>query len=270
VAVNCAALPQHLVENILFGHVQGAFAGAERTCAGKFQQADGGTLFLDDLGELPLKVQAKLLRAIESRYIEPLGSEKPVQVNVRVIAATNRSLERAMQEGVFRRDLYYRFADVIYLPPLRERRGDIPLIALAMLDRLNKGLATPRRLSQAALEKLRKAYWHGNVRDLQNVIERAALTSNSPVIEPEDLVLRESFANPELISIPEPYEGFSMEAYLSRVRKMLIQRALTIADENKSQAARLLGVSPQAVHKHLKVQKAREERIERTEDEESR
>jgi transcriptional regulator with PAS, ATPase and Fis domain len=258
ITVNCSTLPPDLAESILFGHVQGSFTGAGRDHLGKFQQADGGTLYLEDLGELSLPAQAKLLRAMETQVIEPLGSESPVSINVRVIGATNRGLQQDIREGSFRRDLYYRFADEIHLLPLRERRGDIPRIALAMLDRLNSSFAEPRRLSQSALEKLRKAYWHGNVRDLQNVIERAALTCNAPVIEPEHLVLRESFANPELISIPEPYEGFSMEDYLSRVRRMLIQRSLKIAGNNKSQAARLLGVTPQAVHKYLKLRREKE------------
>lgn len=253
VALNCAAIPENLVESILFGHKKGAFTGAASDQPGKFDLADKGTLFLDELAELPTPTQAKLLRILQDGLIEPVGAKTPHKVNVRIVAATNKNIGRAIKQGKFREDLYYRLnVGEIALPPLRDRRSDIPKIALSILDRINATLRAPKRLSQAALARLQAHAWPGNVRDLQNVIERSARLSRSEILDADDLLITEpvTYADP-LEALPEPHPGFSMEEYLGSARKQLFLRAMEIAKGNQSEAARLLGVSPQAVHKFL-------------------
>lgn len=253
VPLNCASIPKELAESILFGHKKGSFTGALTDQTGKFEQADGGTLFLDELGELPLAAQAKLLRVLQDGMVEPIGARKARKVSVRVIAATNQNLAKAIRQKTFREDLYYRLnVGEIYLPALRERRSDIPKIALHVLDRINTTLRKPKRLSQAALARLQGQAWPGNVRDLQNVIERSARLTREEVIDASDLIISEPIAvDDPLSTLPEPAEGFSMEEFLSSARKQLVLKAMDAAGGNQSEAARLLGVSPQAVHKYL-------------------
>ncbi|WJW74725.1 sigma 54-interacting transcriptional regulator [Thiohalobacter sp. IOR34] len=257
VAINCAATPKDLVESILFGHRKGSFTGAISDQEGKFAQADGGTLFLDELGELPLETQAKLLRVVQEGQIEPVGAGKPIDVDVRLIAATNANLARAIRRGKFREDLYYRLnVGEIRLPALRHRRSDIPKLALAVLDRVNASLKQPKRLTTAALQRLQAHDWPGNIRDLSNVIERSARLARSPVLDADDLLLSEPVGHADpLAALPEPVEGFSLEEFLSSARKQLVLRALEISQGNQSEAARLLGVTPQAVHKFLRKTK---------------
>lgn len=257
VPLNCAAIPKDLVESILFGHKKGAFTGAVSDQIGKFDQADDGTLFLDELAELPLSTQAKLLRVFQDGLVEPLGEKKPHKVNVRVIAATNKSLGESIRAGQFREDLYYRLnVGEIKLPALRERKSDIPKIALHVLDRVNAGLKKPKRLSPSALSRLQSHSWPGNVRDLENVIERSVLLAKHDLLEADDLLISEpvTYADP-LAGLPEPDEGFSIEEYLASARKQLILRALESANGNQSEAARLLGITPQAVHKFTQTAK---------------
>jgi transcriptional regulator with PAS, ATPase and Fis domain len=253
VPLNCAAIPKDLVESLLFGHKRGAFTGAMSDQIGKFDQADGGTLFLDELTELPLPTQAKLLRVLQDGVVEPLGAKKPHKVNVRIIAATNQDVRRAIRQGRFREDFYYRLnVGEIRLPPLRDRRSDIPTIALQVLDRVNATLRKPKRLSPDALARLQSHAWPGNVRDLQNVIERSVRLARRDVLEADDLIVGEPLVPPDpLASLPEPHEGFSLEQYLVSARKQLILHALETAKGNQSEAARLLGITPQAVHKFL-------------------
>ncbi len=177
IQVNCGALPASLIESELFGHVRGAFTGAQSARKGRFELADGGTLFLDEIGELPLDLQPKLLRALQEREIEPLGAEKPRKVDVRLLAATNRDLEREVVEGRFRQDLFYRLSVFpILLPPLRERPEDIEALAESFLERFGKeNRRTPPRLGREALKRLRAYRWPGNVRELFNILERAAI-----------------------------------------------------------------------------------------------
>lgn len=257
VPVNCAALPDSLAESLLFGHRKGAFTGAMQRQTGKFQLADNGILFLDELAELSLKVQAKLLRVLEDGLVEPLGATSPTKVNVRVVAATNRDLQQEVVLGNFREDLYYRLrVGEIWLPPLRERRTDIPKIALHFLERVNQNLKIPRRLSKEALDYLQRQTWPGNVRDLQNVIERTAMLSRRRVIEPTDLSRHPAIDvryQGDGSNLPELREGFSLEGHLSDVRRRLIEKALDLSNGNQSEAARLLGVTPQAVHKYVKT-----------------
>jgi len=253
VPINCAALPQELVESMLFGHKRGAFTGAMSDQKGKFDVADRGTLFLDELAELPLSTQAKLLRVLQDGVVEPLGSASSHHVNVRIIAATNHDLQQAILHRKFREDLYYRLnVGEIHVPPLRERRSDIPKIALHVLDRVNAGLRRPRHLAPSALWRLQHHSWPGNVRDLQNVIERSLRLATKDVLEADDLLISELLvATDPLARLPAPGAGFSLEEYVASARKQLILRALEMADGNQSAAARLLGISPQAVHKFL-------------------
>ena len=256
IPVNCGAIPAELVESLLFGHVKGAFTGALRDQAGKFTQAHSGTLFLDELGELPPAAQVKLLRVLQDGVVEPLGAGKGQQVDVRLIAATNKDLRRAVREGQFREDLYYRLnVGEIQLSPLRERRSDIPKLALHVLDRLNARLKRPKRLTPAALSRLQGQAWPGNVRDLENALERSALLSNKDLLDADDLQIAEplSAADP-LDHLPEPQPGFSLEDFLRQTRQQLLLRALELSLGNQTAAARLLGMSPQAVHKFVQEQ----------------
>jgi DNA-binding NtrC family response regulator len=254
VPVNCAAIPSDLAESLLFGHKKGAFTGAISDQTGKFDLADTGTLFLDELAELPQSAQAKLLRVLQDGLVEPLGAKRAHKVNVRVIAATNRDLRKAIQKGRFREDLYYRLnVGEIRLPPLRERRSDIAKMALHLLDRVNATLRRPKRLSPSALTRLQNHSWPGNVRDLENVIERSVRLVRQDILDADDLIISELVTRADsLAALPEPSEGFSMDEYLTSVRKQLILRALETARGNQSEAARLLGVTPQAVHKFLR------------------
>ena len=258
IPLNCAALPKELVESALFGHKKGAFTGAIADQIGKFDQSNGGTLFLDELGELSLGTQAKLLRVLQDGLIEPIGAKQPHKVDVRVIAATNKDVRRAIKEGQFRSDLYYRLnVGQIHLPSLRERRTDIPKLALHMLDRLNAGLKRPKRFSPEALSRLQSHSWPGNVRDLENCLERSARLAKQDVLEADDLLISEpvAYADP-LAALPEPSDGFSIEDFLTSARKQLMLKAIDMAEGNQSEAARLLGVSPQAVHKFLQSTRA--------------
>jgi transcriptional regulator with PAS, ATPase and Fis domain len=254
VAINCAAIPEDLVESVLFGHRKGAFTGAVRDQQGKFDLANGGTLFLDELAELPLPAQAKLLRILQDGMVEPVGADRPHEVDVRVVAATNRNVAKAIKSGEFREDLYYRLnVGEIMLPPLRDRRSDIPKLALQVLDRVNATMRSPRRLSQDALARLQSHPWPGNVRDLQNVIERSVRLCRTPVLDAEDLLISEPVTHADpLDALPEPQPGFSLDGFITSARKQLILRAIEIANGNQSEAARLLGISPQAVSKFLR------------------
>ncbi len=254
VALNCAAIPPDLVESILFGHKKGAFTGATSNQTGKFDLADGGTLFLDEVAELPMPMQAKLLRVLQDGMVESIGEPKPHQVNVRIVAATNRDVAQSIKKEKFREDLYYRLnVGEVILPPLRERRSDIPKLALHVLDRVNATMRSPRRLSQEALARLQSHAWPGNVRDLENVIERSVRLSRDSVLAADDLLISEpvSYADP-LDTLPEPQPGFALDEFLSSARKQLILRAVEIAGGNQSEAARLLGMTPQAVSKFMK------------------
>jgi formate hydrogenlyase transcriptional activator len=196
VKVNCSAISAGLVESELFGHVKGAFTGAFERRIGRFELADGGTIFLDEVGELPLETQVKLLRVLQEREFEPVGSNRSVCVDVRIIAATNRNLQESISAGSFRSDLYYRLnVFPLEVPPLRERRSDIPQLAMFFLSRYSRNLGKKiEGISAAATEKLTNYYWPGNIRELQNVIERSLILSQGPILELES----------DLISVPAP------------------------------------------------------------------
>ncbi len=243
IAVSCSALTDTLLESELFGHEKGAFTGAHRTRPGRFELADGGTLFLDEVGEMSPGVQVKLLRVLQERNFERVGGTHQLQVDVRVIAATNRDLGQAVECGSFRRDLFYRLnVFPITLPPLRERPEDIPLLAQHFLSRFSSEMGKPiDAISEAAMSYLQHHPWPGNVRELQNVMERAVILAENPRITPRDLVIPGQAAQPLDVSIPP--QGISLEALENR----LIKKALEIARGNQSQAARLLGLTRHAL-----------------------
>jgi len=253
VAVNCASIPDTLAEDYLFGHAKGAFSGATGERKGMFESADRSTLFLDEIAELPLEIQAKLLRVIQDSVVQRLGTTAPRKVNVRIIAATNRDLQKEVAAGRFREDLYFRLEVVqIQLPALRERRGEIADLALALLRQINLRRLRPRQLTTGALLRLEQYHWPGNVRQLSNVLERSVLYARNDVIQPEDLIINENQHDNALSArLPEPFAGFKIEDFLTEVREVLFIKALEACNGNQTEAAERLGVSKQAVSKFL-------------------
>jgi two-component system response regulator PilR (NtrC family) len=254
VCVNCAAIPKELAESYLFGHMKGAFTGATVDKKGMFEHAHESTLFLDEIADLTLEVQAKLLRVIQDGVVLRVGSMTPRQVDVRIVAATNRDLRSDVAAGRFREDLYFRLEVVqIKLPALRDRRHEIPELALALLKRINQRRQRPHQLSKAALQRLESYAWPGNVRQLSNVLERSVLYARADVVDADDLLIADddSPAQDSLAKLPEPSQGFKIEDYLSQARKQLFLRALEKCNGNQSEAAALLGVSRQAVSKFV-------------------
>lgn len=257
VVVNCAAIPENLVESTLFGHVKGAFTDAQKDRPGKFEAADGGTLFLDEIGDLPLPAQAKLLRVLEDGEVDRVGSDKPVKVDVRIVAATNKKLGEAIAAKRFRDDLFFRLNSAeIRLPALRERRSDIPRIALRLLEGFNRNSRRQRQLSVDALIRLQGYDWPGNVRDLRTVITRAVMFSGGrDVLGPEDIRFDDTLTPDPFAYLPEPHEGFDIRQYMDEVRRRLFEKALKIAGNNQSQAAKFLSVKPQAVSGYVNEQR---------------
>jgi DNA-binding NtrC family response regulator len=228
IKVNCAAIPEQLLESELFGHVRGAFTGALKDRQGRFELADGGTIFLDEIGDLPPQIQSKLLRVLQTKDFERVGDNKTVKVDVRVISATNRNLDEALREGSFREDLFYRLNGVrIKLPPLRERPEDINLLVQYFLKKRSKDI--PIEISPKA-DKILNAYrWSGNVRELENVIERAALLATNGIIDVQHL--------PEEINAKSDNQALSLE----EMEKVQIKKVLQMA-KDYDEAARILGV----------------------------
>ena len=255
VTINCAAIPPELAESFLFGHLKGSFTGASHDQKGKFEQANGTTLFLDELGELSAAVQAKLLKVIEDGKVEPVGANSARTVSVRIVAATNRNLQEEVAAGRFRKDLYYRLSVVpIPLPPLRERPGEVARLAVELLKRINERYRKQRCLSKEALYRLEQHIWPGNVRELSNVLERSVLYSRSEVLGPDDLTIEAAPTADPLAGLPVPEAGFSMDKFLKQARRQLILRAMERSNGNQSAAAELLGISKQAVSKALQEQ----------------
>jgi DNA-binding NtrC family response regulator len=253
VAINCAAIPESLAEDYLFGHMKGAFSGANSDKKGMFESADRSTLFLDEIGELTLEVQAKLLRVIQDGVVQRLGSTAPRKVDVRIVAASNRDLRNEVSAGRFREDLYFRLEVVqIKLPALRERRSEIPELAIALLRQINLRRHKPRKLSSAALLRLERYHWPGNVRQLSNVLERSVLYAKAEGLQAEDLLIGEDTPSKDSFTkLPEPAPGFKLEEYLSEVRERLFDKALEACNGNQTEAADRLGVSKQAVSKFV-------------------
>jgi len=247
VPVDCSALTPTLVESELFGHVKGAFTGADRSKRGLLQTADEGTIFLDEIGELPMFLQAKLLRALQEKEIRPVGSTERIPINVRVIAATNRDLEARVRAGTFRQDLFFRLNVVqIRLPALRERKVDIPLLVTHFLDKFCDPKQAVRALSDEALRRLMAYDWPGNVRELENAIESALALSSDSVVTADDLA-------------SVPYGGSAPNAPdsnelvpLEELERRAIQNALKQTRGDRLAAARLLGIGKTTLYRKLK------------------
>jgi len=253
VVINCAAITATLAESYLFGHVKGAFSGATTDSKGIFESADKNTLFLDEIAELTLEVQAKLLRVIQDGVVQRVGTTAPRRVDVRIIAASNRDLRKEVSAGRFREDLYFRLDVVqIKLPALRERREEILGLAVSLVRRINQRRHKPRQLGTDALMRLVRYHWPGNVRELVHVLEKSVLFARHDGIGADDLLITEDQPIKDLFAaLPEPRVGFSVEEYLEQVRKQLFLRALATCKGNQSEAAELLGVSKQAVNKFV-------------------
>jgi DNA-binding NtrC family response regulator len=262
VAINVSAIPETLLDAELFGHVRGAFTGAVAMRQGRLEQADKGTLFLDEVGTMPMALQMKMLRVLQEREFERIGDTRTIKVDVRIVAATNADLTKMVKEGTFREDLYYRLNVIaVHLAPLRERVEDIPLLAQTFLEKFSKDPRTPDpgsripTVSQEAMRRLMSFAWPGNVRQLENAIERAlAMLGSRTQIEVTDLppdlqAVEEDIVKPSL-DLPE--QGVDLPALVARIEKEMIDRALARTDNNKGAAARLLGLKRTTLVEKLK------------------
>ncbi len=260
--VNSAAIPANLVESELFGHAKGAFTGATSTRLGKFAQANGGTIFLDEIGEMDIAIQAKLLRLIQDGELYPVGEETPTRVDVRILAATNRNLEQEVAAGKFRADLFWRLNVIpIELPPLRERLSDIPLLVEHFVRKsCNRHKRDVTGFEPAAMAKLEIYRWPGNIRELENVIERAVLMRGKGIIRATDLpkdILSPRSITPKNTPIPNlPEDGTDLRAMLEAVEERMIGEALERTGGNKNRAAELLGMNRTTL-----VEKLRRKRV---------
>jgi transcriptional regulator with PAS, ATPase and Fis domain len=256
VAVNCGAIPEALLESELFGHARGAFTGAHANKVGRIALADGGTLFLDEIGEMPMSLQVKLLRVLQAREYSPVGDNRTLKADVRIVAATNVNLEQAVQAGTFREDLYYRL-NVIHLtvPALRERPEDVPLLVQHFLKKAKErvGRTTIGGVSRAAAQILADYQWPGNVRELENTVERAVLLCQGVLIEPKDLPQRLCGLGVEKRMSPRlPDLGLDLRNAVESFENQLIRQALERTKWNKKQAASLLGLNRTTLVEMLK------------------
>jgi transcriptional regulator with GAF, ATPase, and Fis domain len=252
IKVSCAALTETLLESELFGHEKGAFTGAIKMKKGRFELADTGTIFLDEIGDISLNVQVKLLRVLQEREFERVGGEVTLNVNTRVIAATNRNLQQAIQEKKFREDLYYRLHIIpINLPALRDRREDIPLLIDFFVKRMEKELGRyPITVTQEVHELLRRYDWPGNVRELENVIERAVVLSNTNNLTANDFSILDT--GPRDFTLPlEELQAIGLDQSLEKIEKAMIEKALQKSNGVRSEAARILGVKTSAFYYKL-------------------
>jgi DNA-binding NtrC family response regulator len=266
VTVNCAAIPENLLESELFGHVRGAFTGALSPRVGRFAAADGGTIFLDEIGELPLSQQAKLLRAVQEREIIAVGDAKPRKVDVRLVAATHRDLESMVEQGTFRQDLLYRIQVVpIELPPLRERSADIPTLVHAFVSRANgKRKRAVSGVSPAAMDALTHYDWPGNVRQLENVVERMVLLRAEGLIDVEDLPARMHKVVPsagEKPALELPEDGIDLRDAVEQFENKLILQALERTGWNKNRAAAVLRMNRTTLVEKLKKKNLLDEQL---------
>lgn len=267
VPINCAAIPPDLLESELFGYEKGAFTGAHRTKIGRFEYANGGTLFLDEVGEMSPQLQVKLLRVLQERSFERLGGVRSVQVDVRIIAATNRDLERSIQEGRFREDLYYRLSVIpIQIPPLRERKEDIPLLVEHFLEKFNRQKGRQiSGIAPEAMERLLAYSWPGNVRELENLMERLVVLKRSGRIVLEDLPekMRSDDSQESLGSIVLPEGGIHLDAAVHRLERELILQALRRTKGVKKEAAQLLGMKRTTLIQKMKRNNITFDRIDK-------
>jgi len=247
IAINCGAIPSELLESELFGHVKGAFTGAYTEKAGKFEVAHGGTIFLDEIGNMPQQLQVKLLRVLQEHEFERVGSSQKIQINIRLISATNANLQEQVKSGQFREDLYYRLNVIpIHLPPLKERRGDIPQLARFFGEKICKEMNRPQISIGADAIKAMEAYdWPGNVREMENIIERTIALTESPIIRREDLpsdiaqrVVETASRNTEITS-----DGIDMNRVIVEIEREMIQQAMALENGVKARAAELLKIN---------------------------
>ena len=240
-AVNCAAIPEGLLESELFGHEKGAFTGAAARKIGKFEQASGGTLFLDEIGDMAVQTQAKILRVLETRQCDRVGGNRPVCIDVRIVAATHRDLPAMIRQGTFREDLFHRLnVFPIHLPALRDRREDIPLLAERFLDAIRPGA----RLSVEALQRLLAHDWPGNVRELKNTVERAAVLTGESEIRPEHLP---GLTGMGPVEVQGSGEAVDLDARLEAYEKSMIEAALSRTGGVQARAAALLGIKERSL-----------------------
>jgi len=253
VKINCAAITETLLESELFGHEKGAFTGAHKKKEGRFRQAHGGSLFLDEISEMSLAMQVKVLRVLQEREITRVGGEEVIKVDVRIIAATNKNLLQEIEAGRFREDLYYRLNVVsLDMPPLRGRREDIPLLAQHFLKMFSeKNRKQIKGFTPQAMDRLLKYDWPGNVRELMNAVERGVVLSRSEYLDEEELslILRDASLSGEIL----PKDAIPADMPLNEVEKATILKTLELTSGNKSEAARRLGVTRRTLHKKLKM-----------------
>jgi DNA-binding NtrC family response regulator len=251
IPVDCGSLVPTLIESELFGYVKGAFTGAQHAKDGLLAIAEGGTVFLDEVGELPVDLQAKLLRAIQEKEIRPVGSTKQIPINVRILAATNRDLEEGVAQGTFRRDLYFRLNVLsLRIPSLRERRQDIPLLAAHFLERLSRNSEQERTLSDDAVKAMLAYDWPGNVRELENCLERACAFTTGPMIHLGDLP--REISQLERSTAAGTGNGTSKIVSMSELERQTILNAIAQLNGDKLQAARLLGIGKTTLYRKLK------------------
>jgi transcriptional regulator with PAS, ATPase and Fis domain len=256
IPVDCGSLVPTLIESELFGYVRGAFTGAARSKEGLLAIADGGTVFLDEVAELPVDLQAKLLRAIQEKEIRPVGSTRRIPIHVRILAATNRELDTLVEQGIFRKDLYFRLNVLaLRLPPLRERKQDIPLLVGHFLERQSRLDGVERTLSDDALKRLMNYDWPGNVRELENCLERASAMSSGPLIHLADLPtgLQDSGLRPLAAA------GLPRIVPIAEMERQAILSTIEQVHGDKLLAARLLGIGKTTLYRKLKEYAAREE-----------
>ncbi|MCD4674879.1 MAG: sigma-54 dependent transcriptional regulator, partial [Desulfobacula sp.] len=256
VAVNCSAFAETLLESELFGHEKGAFTGASTMKKGRFELSDKGTLFLDEIGELPISLQVKLLRVLQEKTIERVGGTLSIPVDFRLIAATNKDLEDEVKNGNFREDLYYRLNVVkTVIPPLRKRSEDIPLLINHFIDKYTKGPHSSGNISEISHEAVKilcDYQWKGNVRELENMIERCVILCSSDIITPSDLPLQIRQSMPSTLDLDGIPEGVGLAETLAAVEKRMIQRAMKLSGNIQTKAAQLLGIGKSGLNQKLK------------------
>jgi two-component system nitrogen regulation response regulator NtrX len=253
VEVNCAAIPSELIESELFGHMKGSFTGAVTDRAGKFEQADGGTLFLDEIGDMALSAQAKVLRVLQEGLVTRIGGARPVQVDVRVLAATNKQLEVEITEGRFREDLFYRLNVVpIHVPSLRDRREDIPALVAYFAGQLGGTGVTARRFDDGAVERLRQRAWPGNVRELRNAVERLMILAPGKVVTAADVtrVIGEPVGGDQAMS-DEPADDGTFQTFKQEAERVFLIGKLREHDWNVSETARALRMPRSNLYKKI-------------------
>ena len=259
IPVNCGAIPEELLESELFGHEKGAFTNAIRTRIGRFELANGGTIFLDEIGEMSPHLQVKLLRILQEQEFERVGGTKTIKCDIRVIAATNRDLDKLVQDGHFREDLYYRLKVIpIVLPPLRERRGDIPLLIHHFMENISKSRKKKiKGMSKDIIKAFMEYEWPGNVRELENIIERMIILAEEDELTIQDLpdkIIEKHHHDEDTIEPVIPEEGFSLNNAINEYERLLIVRALEKADWVKNRAAKILNMNRTTLVEKIKKQ----------------